>query len=101
MEQRRKEFRQRRDFFVPALRELGFVIPHMPAGAFYVYASIENLAEDSEAFCWDMLERAGVAFTPGTDFGLYRARQHVRFSYTQPMDRLELAIERLSKVLGA
>lgn len=101
MEERREEFRQRRDFFVPALRELGFGIPHMPAGAFYVYASIENLAEDSEAFCWDMLERAGVAFTPGTDFGLYLARQHVRFSYTQPMDRLELAVERLSKVLGA
>ena len=100
MEERREEFRQRRDFFVPALRELGFVIPHMPAGAFYVYASIENLAKDSEAFCWDMLERAGVAFTPGTDFGEYLARQHVRFSYTQPMDRLELAIERLSKVLG-
>ncbi len=100
MDERREEFRRRRDFFVPALRELGFVIPHMPAGAFYVYASIENLADDSEAFCWDMLERAGVAFTPGTDFGHYLARQHVRFSYTQPMDRLELAVERLSKVLS-
>lgn len=100
MEERREELRRRRDFFVPALRELGFVIPHLPAGAFYVYASIENLAADSEAFCWDMLERAGVAFTPGTDFGQYLARQHVRFSYTQPMERLELAIERLRQVLG-
>ncbi len=101
MEARREEFQQRRDFFVPALRELGFNISHTPAGAFYVYAGIENLAEDSEAFCWDMLERAGVSFTPGTDFGEYLARQHVRFSYTQPMDRLELAVERLSKALGA
>ena len=100
MEARRAEFRQRRDYLVPALRGLGFSIPHTPAGAFYIYAGIENLAEDSEAFCWDMLERAGVAFTPGTDFGEHLARQHVRFSYTQPMDRLELAVERLGKALS-
>ena len=101
MEARRGEFQQRRDYLVPALRELGFSIPHMPAGAFYIYAGIENLAADSEAFCWDMLERAGVAFTPGTDFGHHLARQHVRFSYTQPMDRLELAVERLAKALAS
>ena len=100
MEARRAEFRQRRDYLVPALRELGFSIPHTPAGAFYIYAGIEKLAEDSEAFCWDMLERAGVAFTPGTDFGEHLARQHVRFSYTQPMDRLELAVERIAKALS-
>ena len=100
MEARRAEFRQRRDYLVPALRELGFSIPHTPAGAFYIYAGIEDLAEDSEVFCWNMLERAGVAFTPGTDFGEHLARQHVRFSYTQPMDRLELAVERLSKALS-
>ena len=100
MEARRAEFSQRRDYLVPALRELGFSIPHTPAGAFYIYAGIEKLAEDSEQFCWDMLERAGVAFTPGTDFGEYLARQHVRFSYTQPLDRLELAVERLSKALA-
>jgi len=101
MEARRAEFRQRRDYLVPALRELGFSIPHTPAGAFYIYAGIETLAEDSEVFCWDMLERAGVAFTPGTDFGEYLARQHVRFSYTQPMDRLERAVERLDKALAS
>lgn len=100
MEARRAEFRQRRDYLVPALRELGFSIPHTPAGAFYIYAGIEKLADDSETFCWDMLERAGVAFTPGTDFGEHLARQHVRFSYTQPLDRLELAVERLSKALA-
>lgn len=100
MEARREQLRLRRDFLVPALRELGFVIPHVPAGAFYIYASIENLADDCETFCWDMLERAGVAFTPGTDFGQYRARQHVRFSYTAEMDRLQLAVERLGKALA-
>ncbi len=101
LEARRAELRRRRDFLVPALRELGFTIPHKPAGAFYVYAGIERLAGDCEAFCWDMLERAGVAFTPGTDFGTHRASSKVRFSYTEPLDRLELAVERLRRALAA
>lgn len=104
MEARREVLQRRRDFFVPALRELGFDIPFMPAGAFYVYADISRLMEklgvnDSEAFCWKMLEQAGVSLTPGTDFGEHLALTHVRFSYTEPMDRLELAIERLAKAL--
>jgi aspartate/methionine/tyrosine aminotransferase len=101
LEARRKEFRRRRDFLVPALRELGFEIPFAPAGAFYIYAGITGLADDSEAFCWDMLERAGVAFTPGTDFGSHLARQRVRFAYTEPLDRLELAVSRLRTALAA
>ena len=100
MEARREAFKQRRDFLVPALKALGFSIPHTPAGAFYIYAGIEKLSVDSEAFCWDMLERAGVAFTPGTDFGDHLSRQHVRFSYTQPMERLELAVERLAQAIA-
>lgn len=101
LEARREEFRRRRDFLVPALRALGFDIPFAPAGAFYVYAGIANLADDCETFCWDMLERAGVAFTPGTDFGSHGARQRVRFSYTEPLPRLELAVERLRAALAA
>lgn len=100
-EVRREEFKARRDFLVPALRSIGFGIPHTPNGAFYVYANIDGFAEDSEQFCWDMLDKAGVAFTPGTDFGVHHARRHVRFSYTEPLDRLEEAVERLAKALGA
>ncbi len=97
---RRQELQERRDFLVPALRELGFTIPHMPAGAFYVYAGIDGLAEDCEQFCWHMLERAGVCFTPGTDFGQADARRHVRFSCTEPLPRLQEAVERLARALG-
>lgn len=100
LEERREELRRRRDFLVTALRELGFAIPHVPAGAFYIYAGIEQLADDCEAFCWDMLERAGVALTPGTDFGAHLARQRVRFSYTEPLPRLELAVARLRAALS-
>ncbi|MEH6639106.1 MAG: aminotransferase class I/II-fold pyridoxal phosphate-dependent enzyme [Porticoccaceae bacterium] len=105
MEARREELQRRRDFLVPALKSLGFGIPFTPAGAFYIYADISALMKpgmvDSEAFCWDMLERAGVAFTPGTDFGEHLAQSHVRFTYTEPMERLELAVERLSSALGS
>jgi len=100
-EDRRREFQQRRDYLVPALRHLGFSIPHSPDGAFYIYAGIDRLADDCEQFCWDMLHRAGVAITPGTDFGDHLARNHVRFAYTQPLQRLEQAVERLALALGS
>jgi aspartate/methionine/tyrosine aminotransferase len=98
-EARRAELQARRDFLVPALRQLGFDIPHTPAGAFYIYAGIDNLATDCEQFCWEMLDKARVSFTPGTDFGDFQARRHVRFSYTEPLHRLEEAVDRLARAL--
>ena len=97
LEQRREEFHRRRDFLVKGLREIGFRIDHLPAGAFYVYANVENLTDDGEAFCWQMLREQGVAFTPGTDFGEHHANKYVRFTYTESMERLEQALERLAK----
>ena len=99
MEQRREEFRCRRDYLVPALRGLGFDIPHMPAGAFYIYAGIGTFSNDCEAFCREMLFDHGVSITPGTDFGLFNANQYVRFAYTEPLPRLEEAIRRLGQAL--
>lgn len=100
LEERRAEFRRRRDFLVPALRALGFSVPLMPEGAFYVYAGCERLAEDSEAFAWRALEEAGVAITPGIDFGSHRARSHVRFAYTRSLADIEEGVERLARLLG-
>ncbi|MAT49683.1 MAG: aminotransferase [Porticoccaceae bacterium] len=98
---RRETLRQRRDFLVPALRELGFTISHFPPGAFYVYAGIDGLADDCEDLCWQLLDQAGVSVTPGTDFGNHRAHRHVRFSYTaEPLPRLKEAVRRLAGVLG-
>lgn len=100
LEARRREFEGRRDFLVPALRSLGFDIPLVPQGAFYVYAGCGRLTGDSYRFCFDLLERAGVAVTPGVDFGEHRAREHVRFAYTNSLERLEEGIERLRRFLG-
>ncbi len=99
VEARRKAFEGRRDFLVPALTRLGFRIPVMPTGGFFVYADVSALTDDSERFCRDVLEGCGVAFTPGIDFGAHRAREHVRFAYTIDDAKLADGIERLSRYL--
>ncbi|MEP6679299.1 MAG: pyridoxal phosphate-dependent aminotransferase [Betaproteobacteria bacterium] len=99
VEARRKAFEARRDMLVPALRELGFGIPVMPRGGFFVYADVTRFTDDSERFCREVLEGAGVALTPGIDFGRHRAAGHVRFSYTIGEPLLAEAITRLRAFL--
>ena len=100
VEQRRRAFAARRDALVPALRALGFGIPVMPSGGFFVYADCSRFADDSERFCREALEGAGVAFTPGIDFGVHRARQHVRFAYTIDQRKLDDGVARLRDFLS-
>ena len=100
LEERRDIFRERRDFLLPAVQSLGFEVPCKPEGAFYIYADASRFTHDSQAFCLRLLEEHGVALTPGLDFGHHRATEHLRFSYTTSMERLEAAVERLSKVLA-
>jgi len=99
LEQRRHEFARRRDFLLPALRELGFKIAVEPQGAFYLYADISAFGGDAFAFCQHFLETEHVAFTPGLDFGRHLASQHVRFAYTQDLPRLQQAVERIARGL--
>lgn len=101
LDERREAFRARRDYLVPALRKLGFVIPQTPQGAFYVYANCSALTSDSHRFALDLLENAGVAITPGIDFGTHRASEHVRFAYTNSIERLEEGVRRISGFLKA
>lgn len=101
MEVQREEFKNRRDFLLPALRDIGFDVPIEPEGAFYIYAGIPEGFPDSEPFTRWLLEEHHVAITPGTDFGSYLANRHVRFSYAQPIDRLQLGVERLQKAIHA
>ncbi len=100
LEQRRGEFKRRRDFLVPALRELGFSIPVTPEGAFYIYAGIERFSADSGKFALNLLEEAGVAITPGKDFGMNQAERYVRFAYTRSLADLEEGVRRLRKFLA-
>ncbi|EVT68945.1 aminotransferase [Stenotrophomonas maltophilia 5BA-I-2] len=98
-EQRRQAFQQRRDFLLPALRELGFRIEVEPQGAFYLYTDVSAFTDDAQAFCAHFLETEHVAFTPGLDFGFHRSNQHVRLAYTQEVPRLQEAVERIARGL--
>jgi aspartate/methionine/tyrosine aminotransferase len=98
-EQRRGEFRRRRDFIVPELQELGFNVPVPPDGAFYVWADCSTHAASSWDFCFDLMRRAHVALTPGRDFGPAFAPRFLRLSFANSMAQLEEAVARLRRVL--
>jgi aspartate/methionine/tyrosine aminotransferase len=98
-ERRRLEFRRRRDFIVPALRELGFAVPVAPDGAFYAWADCSAHAASSWDLCFDLMRRAHVALTPGRDFGPAFAQGFLRLSFANSMARLEEAVARLRRAL--
>ncbi len=123
-ERRREEFRRRRDFVVPALQSLGLKVPVLPDGAFYAWADCSAFLAPSARgagppeggaaslgrpgagcassweFCFDMMQRAHVALTPGRDFGPHAADRYVRLSFASSMHELEQALQRLARVLG-
>jgi len=101
LEARRAEFAQRRDYLLPALRQLGFDLPLVPEGAFYLYAGCSEFTQDSRHFANAILEQAGVAITPGLDFGNFEPETHVRFAYTTALPKLEQGVERLARFLRA
>jgi aspartate/methionine/tyrosine aminotransferase len=99
LEGRRAELDERRRFLIPALEALGFKVPVVPQGAFYIYADCSALSPDSFAFAREILTRGGVAVTPGKDFGHHQPERHIRIAYTQPVARLEEAVARIRSLL--
>ena len=97
LEARRGEFRKRRDFLAPALASVGFRITARPQGAFYLYCDCSGLCDDSFVLARDLLEKVGVAATPGLDFGSNAPEKHIRFAYTTGVDRLAEAVDRLHR----
>ena len=98
-ESRRAEFEIRRNYFANALTQIGFKIPVMPDGGFFVYADVSAFTRDSEAFASEILDKTGVAFAPGIDFGEFRSREHVRMAYAVSLAKLEDGVARLQRAL--
>ncbi len=94
-EQRRAEFAARRALVLHGLHEAGLRVPVPPDGAFYVYVDVSSTGLDAMSFCERALDEAGVALTPGHDFGVCSARQHVRLSYAASRAQLQQGLERL------
>ena len=99
-ERRRDEFRARRDYLIPALRQLGLAVPVPPDGAFYAWADCSAHASNSWDFAFDMMHRAHVAITPGRDFGPHAANRFVRLSFASSMAQLHTAVDRLARALN-
>lgn len=99
-EDRKAEFLRRRNFIAPALKELGFDVPVMPDGAFYVYADCRAHSNDADAFTRELLHEIGIVLVPGMDFGPSTAHSHIRLSYATAIANLEQAVDRMRKYLG-
>ncbi len=100
LEERRDEFRARRDALLAALPSAGFDVRVVPDGAFYVYCDVSGITDDSFSFAERLLEEAHVALTPGRDFGVAAPQRHIRIAYSQPIPRLVEAVERIGAFVG-
>ena len=100
IEAMRLAYAERRSYLLGELPKLGFDIVVEPQGAFYIYANVSGITDDSRQFCWDLLEHAGVAITPGEDFGSYQSAQHLRFSYATGLDDIREGIARTERFLS-
>jgi len=96
---RRDEFERRRDVLYDGLKALGFIVTNKPQGAFYIYVDCSAFTQDSYAFALELLEEAGVAITPGKDFGSSEPERFLRFAYTTSMERIELGLARIAEFL--
>lgn len=99
VEARRAEFQRRRDFLLPALTQLGFAVPVTPVGAFYIYADCSRVCSDTFTFAERLLHEAGVAMTPGRDFGVAAPQRYMRLTYTTSLEKLAEGVERIRRFL--
>lgn len=99
LDARRDVLRQRRDYLLHALRDMGFGIPVTPQGAFYIYADCSAICPDSQQFAQDLLRNQQLAITPGLDFGCNQPHRFIRFAYTAEIPVLEQAMHRLRQFL--
>ncbi len=89
-------YRRNRDLLIGRLPEAGIHRFLPPEGAFYLYADVSDISNDSEALCLRLLAETGVALTPGTDFDRARGHATVRISFAGPEPAIAEALGRLA-----
>jgi len=94
-------YSQNRQLMLAGLPEAGFTNIAPPDGAFYVYADVSNLTDDSRAFAAEILDKAGVAVTPGLDFDPIRGNRTLRFSYARTQGDIREGLARLKAFMQA
>ncbi len=93
-------YRANRAHLLEQLPAMGISRFTAPDGAFYVYADVSHLTDDSVAFASDVLEKAGLAITPGVDFDQQRGHQMIRLSYARSTDDILEGLRRLKAYLA-
>lgn len=99
-EANRAVYAENRRLMLAGLPGAGFSRIAPPDGAFYVYADVSDLTGDSRAMAADILERAGVAVTPGLDFDAARGAGTLRFSYARSTADIAEGIARLTRYMS-
>jgi aspartate/methionine/tyrosine aminotransferase len=99
LEERKAGYRANRDFLLKELPGVGISNLAPADGAFYLYADVGSLTNDSYEFARQMLREAHVAVTPGADFDTERGNRFIRLSFAGSMEHMEQAVERLGKWL--
>ncbi|WP_136441532.1 pyridoxal phosphate-dependent aminotransferase [Pacificoceanicola onchidii] len=94
-------YRANRALMLEGLPKAGFDRIAPPDGAFYVYADVSHLTDDSRAFAREILDEAGVAVTPGLDFDPARGGGTLRFSYARSTADIAEGLERLTRFMRA
>ncbi len=94
----RGRYDARRRFLLEKLPELGLSIGTEPKGAFYFFVNAGHIDTDSYKLAFDILERVGVAVTPGIDFGA-RGEGHLRISYANSLENIGEGVRRLESYL--
>ncbi len=89
-------YRRNRALLLEALPRLGLADIAPPDGAFYIYANIGHLTDDSLAFCKQLLTDTGVATAPGVDFDPVHGRHFIRLSFAVSTPEIEEALKRLT-----
>lgn len=89
----------RRKFIIKRLKDVGFGINYEPDGAYYVLANSNGFGVDSLDLSRRILEEAGVAVTPGIDFG-EGAKGYLRFSYANSIENIREGMDRIEKYLN-
>jgi aspartate/methionine/tyrosine aminotransferase len=91
-----ERYARNRTHLIDGLRRAGIDDFAHADGAFYVYADVSHLTDDTMTLCNRWLDELGVATTPGLDFDLARGHRYVRFSYAGSLDHIEQACDLLA-----
>jgi aspartate/methionine/tyrosine aminotransferase len=100
LEANRAVYARNRALMMQGLPAAGFGRFAPPDGAFYAYADVSDVTDDSVAFCAEVLAQAGVAITPGVDFDAARGRHWVRFCYAGAEADIVEGLGRLKDFMG-